>query len=78
MKIKITRSVGIEGKFVQPGEVVDAPRPLALNLIERDRAVAVEDDTPAEVVTDDGPKFLDSTAAPDEPEQPAAKSKRGK
>lgn len=38
MKIKITSSVVIGGKIQKVGSVVDVPRPLALELVSRNRA----------------------------------------
>ena len=51
MKIKLLKNVGIDGKHTPAGTVVDAPHTLAKDLIGSGRAVAVEDEAEAEVVT---------------------------
>ena len=76
MKIRITKSVGIEGIKIKPGTILEAPEPLAKSLIDRDRAELVGDEETAEVVTEDGPKFLGSSeqeeaAKPAKPSKPA-------
>lgn len=77
MKIRITRTTGIDGQKIKPGTIVDAPEPLAENLIERDRAELVDDESEAaEVVTEDGPKFLGTTEDEAEPaKKPSGKRK---
>lgn len=85
MKIKITRSTGINGTVARPGTVVEAPNTLAVDLIKRDRAVLAGEEDEPEVTTEDGPKpFLEDEGegagepAGEEPEgEPAAPTKRG-
>lgn len=51
MKIKITRNIGIDGQHVTIGTIVDAPETLANQLIGSGRAISVETEAKAEVVT---------------------------
>lgn len=77
MKIRILQSTGIDGVKVKPGTIVDAPFPLAANLIERERAELAEDTEPAEVKTESGPTFLETTDdGPSEEAEPAAPTRR--
>jgi hypothetical protein len=51
MKIKLLKSIGIDGKHTEAGTIVEAPRTLALELIGGARAELVEDTAEAAVVT---------------------------
>lgn len=57
MKIKTLKDMGFDGKHTPSGTIVECPKTLANELIATNRAVAVEDDAPAEVETQtEGPK----------------------
>jgi hypothetical protein len=51
MKIKLLKSLGIDGKHTEAGTIVEAPHTLALELIGGARAELVEDTAEAAVVT---------------------------
>lgn len=59
MKIKIVSAVVIGGKIQKVGSVVDVPRPLALELVSRNRAENIAVDKAPAPNAGDGDKSTD-------------------
>jgi hypothetical protein len=79
MKIKLLRSIGIDGKHTEAGTIVEAPRTLALELIGSSRAELVDDSAEAEVTTasEGAQPFLGGAEAPEDAiVEPAAPTRR--
>lgn len=69
MKIKTLKAMGFDGKHTPVGTVVECSNTLARELIASNRAVAVGDETPADVETKtEGAKtFLEGEEDDDKP-----------
>ena len=62
MKIELLSAVGIDGKKLKPGTVIEMPFLLGKDLVHRGRAREVADEKKAAVFTDSGPTFLADTS----------------
>ena len=84
MKIKLLKSIGIDGKHTEAGTIVEAPRTLAFELIGSSRAELVEDTAEAEVTTatEGAQPFPGGAEAPEgaspEPDAPTRRKSRSK